>query len=652
MKSRKAQGSTSRRDFLAAATAAGIAASPISARARNEAEEQNIATEMKAAPPSVAQINMEREVPAGYSMEQAENYFVQKPSSDFMVDVIRSLNIEYIATNSGSSFRGLHESIVTYGNNQNPEMLTCLHEEQACAMAHGYFKATGKVMAVACHGTVGIQHAAMALYNAWCDQVPVVVIGGNHVDAAHRRTGVEWAHSAQDAVAPVRNFVKWDDAPGSLQHFAESLVRAYRIALTPPMGPVAIIVDGPLQEAELPHPAPSIPGHAPILPPVGDSNGVKEAARMLVEAEFPVIVADRLANSQEGMNLLVELAEALQAPVIDQGGRMNFPTNHYLNHGMGMVAKADVILGLELWDTYGTINQVRDRVHRDSIRRARPDAKVISIGASELFTKSNYQNFQRYYASDLSIAGQAQATLPSLLEQVRRLTPTKYKRKFAARKQELESAYASKRKRDLEEARYAWHASPISTARLSMEIWDLIKEKDWSLVSVDTFQSRWPHRLWTMDKYHQYNGESGAHGLGYGAASAVGAALGHQESGRVAVNIQADGDLMYVPGIYWTAAHHRIPLLSVMHNNRGYQQETLHLQRMAVRRQRGVTGNARIGNALDDPDIDFSGLAASMGVWSTGPVTEPGDLRPALRDALAVVEQGEPALVDVICQPR
>ncbi len=642
----------SRRDFLAVATAAGIAAAPLSARGQSVAEKESPSIQSKAAPPSVTQTRMEREAPVGYSEEQAKDYFINHPGSDFMVDVIKSLNIDYIATNAGSSFRGLHESLVTYGENKKPEMLTCLHEEQACAMAHGYFKATGKIMAVACHGTVGIQHAAMALYNAWCDQVPMLVIGGNHLDANHRRTGVEWAHSAQDAAGPVKDFIKWDDAPGSLQHFAESLVRAYKIALTPPMGPVVIIVDGPLQEDEMPQHAPSIPRYSPTLPPVGDSNAVKEAARLLVGAEFPLIIADRMANSQEGVDLLVKLAEVLQAPVIDRGGRMNFPTNHYLSHGMGMVAKADVILGLELWDTYGTINQVRDRVHRDSIRRARPDAKVITIGVSDLFTKSNYQNFQRYYPSDLSISGQAQATLPSLIEEVRHLTSGRHRRKLSARRQELKATYRVARRRELEEARYAWNASPVSTARLSMEIWNLIKVKDWALVSSDDFQSRWPRRLWTMDKYYQFIGGSGAHGLGYGAPAAVGAALGHHENGRIAVNIQADGDMMYVPGVYWTAAHHRIPLLSVMHNNRAYHQEIPHLQRMAARRQRGVTGNARIGNAIEDPHIDFAGLVASMGVWSTGPIIDPDDLQPALRKALDVVEQGEPALVDVVCQPR
>ena len=137
-----------------------------------------------------------------------------------MVDVLKSLGIEYICSNPGSSFRALHESVVNYGGNRNPEFLTCCHEESAVGMAHGYAKIEGKPLAVFAHGTVGLQHAAMAIYNAYCDRVPVYVIFGNLANAVNRRPGVEWAHSVQDGASLVRDFVKWDDAPASLTHFA------------------------------------------------------------------------------------------------------------------------------------------------------------------------------------------------------------------------------------------------------------------------------------------------------------------------------------------------------------------------------------------------------------------------------------------------
>src|SRR5215510_12393750 len=252
---------------------------------------------------------------------------IARPGSDFMVDVIKSTGIEYIASNPGSSFRSLHESIVNYGDNRKPEFLTCMHEESSVAMAHGYAKAAGKPMGMMAHGTVGLQHAAMAVYNAWCDRVPVVMFAGNFLDADKRRPGVEWYHCVQDPAALLRDFTKWDDQPVSLQHFAESVMRAYKIATTVPMGPVLITADGDLAEEPV-HDEKRlrIPKLTLSIPPQGDSGAVAEAAKMLAAAENPVILADRASRSQEGIQRLVELAEALNAPVVDIGGRMNFPS--------------------------------------------------------------------------------------------------------------------------------------------------------------------------------------------------------------------------------------------------------------------------------------------------------------------------------------
>ena len=234
--------------------------------------------------------------------------------SDFMVDVIKTLDIDYLPSNPASSFRGLHESLINYGKNKKPEFLTCTHEECAVAMGQGYFKVAGKPMMTLCHGTVGLQHAAMAVYNAWCDRVPVIVVGGNDLDAAKRPPGAPTFHSAQDINALVRDFTKWDDTPVSLQHFAQSMVRAYKIAMTPPYAPVAIALDAGLQQEPM-HNGEKlyIPRYVPTSPPQGDSGAVREAARLLANAERPVIVVDRAARTPNGIKLLVELAELLQA---------------------------------------------------------------------------------------------------------------------------------------------------------------------------------------------------------------------------------------------------------------------------------------------------------------------------------------------------
>ena len=642
-----------RRSFVKGAGVGGAALGALAATSGAATKAPTESAPSRVKPPTQAEKARELEAPEGYTEEQRAHYFVDSPGSDYMVDVLQKLQIDYLAINPGSSFRGLHESAVNYGENARPEILTCLHEEQAVAMAHGYAKAAGKPMAVACHGTVGLQHAAMAIYNAWCDYVPVIIIAGNHADAAHRSGSVGWAHSAQDPVSIVRDFTKWDASPISLEDFSESLVRGYRIALTPPMGPTVLVADADLQEGPVKQ-KPPIPNLTVPRPPQGDLNAVRETARLLLAADSPVIVADRHARTQAGIDSLVELAELLQASVVDEAGRMNFPSNHYLNHTFapgGPMRSADLVLALEVNDVWGLVNKVRDYADRKTAFVGAENVKIVTIGTQDLFYKSNYQNFQRYLSSDLAIAGDSETTLPSLIESVREEMSSSHKKKIATRKRVALELFAKGRNKALDDARYGWDASPVSMPRLCMELWHQIKDRDWSLVSRSDFQSFWPRKLWDFDKHYQYLGGSGGAGIGYGAPAAVGAALAFRDRGVLPINIQSDGDLLYGPTALWTAAHHNLPLLSVMHNNGGYHQEFMHLQRMASRRRRGIE-SAKIGNAFDEPPIDFAAMAKSMGVWASGPISRPEDLGVAITKALDVVSQGEPALIDVICQPR
>ncbi len=573
-----------------------------------------------------------------------------RTGSDFMVDVLKSLGFDYICANPGSSFRGIHESVINYGGNKSPELITCCHEESSVAMGHGYAKVEGKPLGVFAHGTVGLQHAAMAIYNAWCDRVPVYVMLGNQLDATLRRPGAEWAHSVQDAAAMVRDFSKWDDAPMSLQHFAESAVRAYKIAVTPPMAPVVLVLNSEMQERPLGVDVKlAIPRLAVPAPPQGDSGAVAEVARLLVAAEHPVIVADRVARTPAGMKHLIELAETLQAAVIDQGGRMNFPSRHPLNQSQARaIADADVILALEVNDIWGVVNSFRDQLTRTSRPTTKPGTKLVSVTTGDLYVKSNYQDFQRFAEVDLAIAADAEATLPSLIEAVRRALTPDGKRRFESRGAKLAEASSAALDRSRLEASYAWDASPVSTARLCAEIWGQIKDEDWALVNGT---GGWARRLWNFEKSYQWIGSSGGAGVGYGAPAAVGAALAHKRHGRFAVNIQTDGDLMYAPGVLWTAAHHRIPLLSVMHNNRAYHQELMHVQKMCNRHSRGID-RGRIGSEIVDPPIDYAKVAQGLGVHAEGPITDPREVGPAIARAVAVVKRGEPALVDVVSQPR
>ncbi|HLH75736.1 MAG TPA: thiamine pyrophosphate-binding protein [Candidatus Binataceae bacterium] len=576
---------------------------------------------------------------------------IPHPGSDFMVDVIKSLNIDYLAANPGSSFRSLQESLINYGGNSKPEFITCNHEEISVAFAHGYYKAAGKPIAILAHSTVGLQHAAMAVYNAWSDRVPVIMMAGNLVDAAYRRPGVEWFHSAQDPAAMLRDFTKWDDQPASLQHFAESLVRAYEFSMTPPMGPSLIVADAKLQESPVdPAGLLGIPKVGPIFFPQGDEGSLREAAAMLAAARHPVILADRAARTQQGMQLLVQLAELTAIPVVDLGGRMNFPNRHYANlSGMKrrLIREADVILALEVSDLWGQLNTVGDPYH--NYRRLAPtDVKLIHINMAAAYMKSNYQDFERYQAVDLDIIGDVQTSLPPLIESCRRAFHNK-QAVVAQRTQALKAMGQKALRQTLTTATYAWNASPISTARLAAETWNVIKDENWCLAA--NGQTIWPHALWNFTEYQQYLGGPGGYGVGYAISASAGAALANKASDRITVSFQPDGDLMYSPGALWTAAHHRLPLMTIMFNNRAYHQEMMHLQNMASLHGRSPD-RAYIGTAITDPDIDFAKLASGLGVWSSGPVSDPAQLGQTLRAALNIVKGGHPALVDVICQPR
>ena len=587
---------------------------------------------------------------------KAEVLTIDRPGGDYCVDVLKSLGIAYTCANPSSSLKGLHESLINYGGNQNPEYILCMHEESAVAMAHGYAKIEGKPIVAMAHGTVGLQHAAMAIYNAHCDRVPVIVIAGNWSDPEHRGSYTDWTHSAQDIASLVRDFVKWDAAPVSLMDFGESLTRAYKIATTPPMAPVVLVADAKWLEEPVKANETNlrVPKLTPVAFPQGDSGGVAEAARLLVAAENPVIVAGRLARTERGIELLVELAETVQAPVIDQRNRMNFPSKHPL-YGAGNVAQADLILGLEVQDFYG-LNHRGTPANRQVLgsayrRTGNPNVKLVSISALDLNHQSNYQDFGRYAELDLAIAADGEATLPSLIEACKRLITADRRRALDERGAKLAEVHKRNREQARTQAALGWDSSPITPARISAELWAQVKNEDWSLVSKDGFFGGWPTKLWDFEKHYHYIGAEGGAGIGYGAPASVGAALANRKYGRLTIAIQNDGDLNYAPGVLWTAAHHKIPLLTIMHNNRAYHQEYMDIVEMSARANR-PTDRATIGTHITNPNVDYANMARTYGVYGQGPITNPADVGPAIKRAIEVVKRGEPALIDTVTQPR
>jgi thiamine pyrophosphate-dependent acetolactate synthase large subunit-like protein len=578
------------------------------------------------------------------------NYHVANPGSDFMVDCLKALGYEYVAATPGSTFRGFQESVINYPGSGGPEWLTATHEEISAAMAHGYAKASGKPMAFAVHGVVGVQHAAMGVYNAYADRVPMLLLTANYADGALRNEAAEWDHNATDMLAMLRGFVKYDEQPGSLQHFAESLARAHGLAMTPPYGPVALVMDQFLQESTITG-NPSMKPFVPVSPPAADANAIADIAKMLVAAQNPVIVVDRATRTQAGVDLLVQLAEALQAPVVDRLGRMNFPTNHYLWSQLPVAWQADLILALDVGDLFDVVGDVPDITNRKTIMHIRPGTKVISIDAELNVPQANYQDKQRFYQPDYPVAGDSEASLPSLIEAVNRAMTDARRNQNADRSNRFKNAFAARRAADANAAAVAWDASPISVPRMVMELWNQIKGLDFALVSQATFQSFWQQRLWDMTKHYNYLGPQGAAGIGYTGPASVGAALAHRNDGIISVSIQGDGDFMFFPGSHWSAAHHKLPLLTLIHNNRAWHEELMFLQVVADRRNRHPE-RAEIGTTITNPNIDYAKIASGLGVYGQGPISNPDDLGPAIVRALAVVKRGEPALIDVVSQGR
>ena len=644
-----------RRSFIAGIATAGAGAAgiaPIAASAASATAEADVTAGNKAPAPHTVQIAAETGNPAPVA-GSIDRWHVHNAGSDYMVDCLKHVGYDYLTCTPGSTFRGIHESIINYGGNTKPEMLSALHEEISAAMAHGYAKMAGKPMAILVHNTVGLQHASMAIYNAYCDRVPMLILIGNIADSSTRRPGVEWPHTATDVAALVRGFIKYDAQPMSLQSFGEEIMKASSLALTPAFEPTVVVVDADLAERPMESAPLAMPPFRAPRPSVADSAALADVAKMLVKAQNPLLVCGRATRSQAGLENIIVLAESLQIPVMDLFNRMTFPTNHHLYAAFDrqLVGQADVIVGLEVPDLFGVVGDVQDLPERVTTMKIKPTCAVVSISSMYNQGQGNFQDQQRFFEPAMAIAGDVEASMPYLIDAVNRASVSDRRAQNPQRAAHFSDAFSTRRTANLTQAAIAWEGSPVSVARMCMETWELIKHDDFSLVSSSDLQSNWSHRLWDLTKFHHYNGDGGGYGLGYGIAAAVGAALAARDQGRYSVNFQGDGDLNVLPGSLWTAAHHKIPLLTIVHNNRAWHQETMHVQRMADRRERQPE-HAKIGTLINEPDIDYTKIALGYGVYADGPVTHPSQLAPALARALKVVKSGMPALVDVVAQPR
>jgi acetolactate synthase I/II/III large subunit len=572
--------------------------------------------------------------------------------SDLVVDLLRAAGIEHVALNPGATFRGLHDSLVNYGD-RRPEHILTTHEEIAVAMAHGYAKAKGRPMAAVVHDIVGLQHASMAIFNAFCDRAPILVLGGGGpMDATKRRPWIDWIHTALVQGNQVRDYVKLDDQPASVSAIPEAILRAWRVARTEPQGPVYVCLDAALQEQSLDRPVP-LPDPArfePAVPPHADPRALDEAARRLTEARFPVIVTESLGRRPAATATLCRLAERLAAPMVDLAsesqGRPSVPSRHPLDMSGAyreVIREADVVLALDVSSFLAALGET-DRSTRE-VRLLNEGARVIAISLEDYAFRSWAHTFQSLAPVDLPIAADAGLALPALLAAVEE----RLKRDARAGEREARSARIATRHAALHAE---WQAAvtlersskPLAPAVLAAEIWDVIKDEDW--VIANGTGKGWARRLWDWRPERSYGGSGGA-GLGYGLPAALGVTLAHRGSGKVCVNLQADGDLFYVVSGFYTAAHHRLPLLTVTFNNRTYGNDEDHQDAVAKARGRPVE-NKVVGIRIDDPPPDVAKIAQGFGIQAEGPIDDVKDVAPALRRALRVVKEGRPAVVDVV----
>jgi len=569
----------------------------------------------------------------------------QRWNSDVIVDLLHMYELPYAALNPGASYRGLHDSIVNYGGDK-PVMMLCQHEETAVQIAHGYAKASGKPMVAILHNLVGLLHANMAVYYAYADRAPVFIIGATGpMDETKRRPRIDWIHTAQVQGEAVRAYTKWDYQPTALGGVPESFARAYSVMMTEPRGPIYMCYDAWLQEQPLEQEVALPPRNSSRLPSrmAPDPGALKQVAEELLKAKRPVILAEFVGRDPEGFHALVELAETLGAPVYDVNSRLNFPSRHPLNLSMvkDVFRDADLVLCLDTRDWERATTRLVSAT-REVTSIVPAGCKWIDIGFGDLEISSWAMDYQRLAHADLRLLADTTLAIPALTALVKSRPAKNEERSKAVA--ELRSAARAQWEK---EAKEDWDASPITLPRLATEVWNAIKGEDWVLTA-NTLED-WTRKIWDFDRPYRHPGKS------LGTATQIGISLGvalaHRDAGRLVVDLQPDGDLMFDLGALWVAAKHRIPLLVVMYNNRAYYNDWEHQIRMA--RLRGTPlERAHIGMDMSDPDPAFAKVAQALGWYAEGPIDKPGDVAAALKRAIAKVKSGQPALLDTITQKR
>src|SRR3989454_8368762 len=498
-------------------------------------------------------------------MIRAEMSIPPRYGSDLVVDLLRAVGMEYVAFNPGATFRGLHDSLVNYAGARGPELVLTTHEEIAVARGHGDAKAKGTPMAAVVHDIVGLQHASMAIFNAFCDHVPILVLGATGpMDTTRRRPWIDWIHTALVQGTQVRDYVKLDDQPASVAAIPEAFLRAWRLARTEPQGPVYLCLDADLQEQVLERPVavPDVTRFQPATPPHADPRAIDEAARRLVEARFPLIVVESLGRRPEATPALCRLAERLAAPLVDLAGesegRASVPSRHPLDMSGAreeVVADADVVLALDVTNVLGALGQT-DRATR-AVRLFNETARVIAISLDDYAIRSWAHTFQSLAPVDLPIAADAGIALPTLLAAVEdRLARDPRTAERRQRAERIAARHTGLLAEWQATAKLERSLSPLAPSAFAAEIWEVIKDEDWVLANGTA--KGWARRLWDWRPERTYGGSGGA-GLRYGPPAALGGTLAPRGTRQGCVELPAPRRLPFLLGGVFTPPHHPPP---------------------------------------------------------------------------------------------
>jgi thiamine pyrophosphate-dependent acetolactate synthase large subunit-like protein len=567
--------------------------------------------------------------------------------SDLVVDLLRALGVRYVPLNPGSSFRGLHDSLVNHGGNADPQLVLCLHEEIAVSLAHGYAKATGGLGVTAVHDLVGLMHASMAVYDAFCDRTPMLVLGGSGPADPVARRPIDWIHSATTQAQLVRDFVVWDAEPVSPDAFVADITRAAQRAMSAPRGPAYVSLDAAAQETRLsaPVPLPRLDLQRPAPPMAADPAEVRAAARLLADARLPVVIAGRVGLNPDATAPLVELVELLGAGYRDDTNMVAFPTLHpqNLNGDPDLIGDADVVLAVDVVDLPAHLRP-RSRGGRDDAAPAAANPSVIDLSTGDLGMRSWSNAFTVPVPRTVQLLADPLLGLRQLTEALRPIVGD-----VERRRAEVTARGTRLREHHRHLVRSRWDDRRIAPARLVAETWAAVRDLDWLLCLRNT--RTWPEGVWEFTGAGQYLGHSGGAGVGYGPGAFVGGALAARDAGKLGVGIIGDGDLLMAAGALWTAVHYRIPMLMVVNDNSSFFNDESHQVEMARRRGRPVD-NSWIGVRIDDPAVAIADLARSYGCWARGPVEDADELAPALAEAVKQAQEGRVAVLHVRTAPQ